>query len=68
MTDTNRNTPDGGSTPDGNVPREQLKPQEKTSLGGDFNSGVTSRDDVERQEIEKKGSLANIDQREEREK
>jgi hypothetical protein len=45
--------------------RDQLKEfttQEKTSLGGDFNSGVTSQDDAEREEIEKKGAMANIDQ------
>ena len=34
--------------------------QEKSSLGGNFNSGVTSEDPVEKDEIEKKGSLANI--------
>ncbi|MGB8193852.1 MAG: hypothetical protein WCF67_18105 [Chitinophagaceae bacterium] len=38
------------------------QPQEKTSLGGDFNSGVTSHDPAEKDEIEKKGALANIDQ------
>lgn len=37
-------------------------PQEKTSLGGDFNSGVTSHDPSEKDEIEKKGAMANIDQ------
>ena len=45
--------------------RDQLKEfitQEKTSLGGDHNSGVTSQDDAEREEIEKKGAMANIDQ------
>lgn len=45
--------------------RDQLKEfvtQEKTSLGGEFNSGVTSQDDTERTEIEKKGAMANIDQ------
>ena len=45
--------------------RDQLKEfvtQEKTSLGGEFNSGVTSQDDAEREEIEKKGAMANIDQ------
>ncbi len=34
--------------------------QEKTSIGGAFNSGVTSDDPAEKEEIEKKGSLANI--------
>jgi hypothetical protein len=37
-------------------------PQEKTSLGGNFNSGVTSDDPSERDQIEKKGAMANIDQ------
>jgi hypothetical protein len=34
--------------------------QEKTTLGGAFNSGVTSDDPEEKDEIEKKGSLANL--------
>ena len=34
---------------------------EKTSLGGEFNSGVTSHDPEERNEIEKKGSMAFTD-------
>jgi hypothetical protein len=34
--------------------------QEKTTLGGAFNSGVTSDDPEEKNEIEKKGSLANL--------
>ena len=38
------------------------QPQEKTTLGGDFNSGVTSNDAMEKEEIEKKGGMANIDQ------
>jgi len=32
--------------------------QEKTTLGGAYNSGVTSDDPEEKDEIEKKGSLA----------
>ena len=61
--DSNRkDEPVCGNLAQGNVPREQLKPQEKTSLGGDFNSGVTSNDAAEREEIEKKGTMANIDQ------
>lgn len=32
--------------------------QEKTTLGGAYNSGVTSDDPEEKNEIEKKGSLA----------
>lgn len=52
----------------GNISRENESeyqpavPQEKTSLGGDFNSGVTSHDPSERDEIEKKGAMANINQ------
>lgn len=37
--------------------------QEKASLGGDFNSGVTSHDPDEKREIEKKASLANVNQK-----
>lgn len=41
---------------------QQPRTQEKTTLGGDFNSGVTSHDPAEKDEIEKKGAMANIDQ------
>ena len=41
--------------------------QEKTSIGGSFNTGVTSHDPEEKDEIEKKGSLAKLKPREERE-
>jgi hypothetical protein len=41
---------------------QPVTPQEKTSIGGDFNSGVTSHDPSEKDEIEKKGAMANIDQ------
>lgn len=34
--------------------------QEKTSLGGNYNTGVTSDDPEEKAEIEKKGSLAKL--------
>lgn len=34
--------------------------QEKATLGGSYNSGVTSDDPEEKDEIEKKGSLANL--------
>jgi hypothetical protein len=34
--------------------------QEKATLGGAYNSGVTSDDPDEKDEIEKKGSLANL--------
>ena len=63
MTESNRNRQNEPvASNQENVPREQLKPQEKTNLGGDFNSGVTSNDPAERDEIEKKGGMANIDQ------
>ena len=41
--------------------------QEKSTIGGDYNTGVTSHDPAEKEEIEKKGSLANIKPREMRE-
>ena len=34
--------------------------QEKTTIGGAFNSGVTSDDPEEKDQIEKKGSLAHL--------
>jgi hypothetical protein len=34
--------------------------QEKSTLGGAYNTGVTSDDPEERDEIEKKGTLANL--------
>jgi hypothetical protein len=34
--------------------------QEKSTLGGAFNTGVTSDDPDEKDEIEKKGALANL--------
>lgn len=34
--------------------------QEKTTLGGDYNNGVTSNDPEEKDEIEKQGSLAKL--------
>jgi len=42
--------------------QDQPRTQEKTTLGGHFNSGVTSHDPAEKDEIEKKGAMANIDQ------
>lgn len=54
------NTPVGGNQED--QPSKEIVTQEKTSLGGDYNSGVTSQDEAEKQEIEKKGAMANIDQ------
>lgn len=41
--------------------------QEKATLGGAYNSGVTSDDPAEKEEIEKKGSLARLKPKEERE-
>lgn len=40
--------------------------QEKSTLGGAFNTGVTSEDPEEKEQIEKQGSLANIKPREEK--
>ena len=54
--------PVGGNQARGEQPDSPLKTQEKTSLGGEFNSGVTSNDPAEKDEIEKKGAMANIDQ------
>jgi hypothetical protein len=34
--------------------------QEKSTIGGAFNTGVTSDDPDEKDEIEKKGALANL--------
>ena len=47
----------GGATQDNKLPPNK-EPQEKTSLGGEFNSGVTSNDPQEKDEIEKKGTMA----------
>lgn len=41
--------------------------QEKSTIGGAFNSGVTSEDPEEKEEIEKKGSLAQLKPKEQRE-
>lgn len=41
--------------------------QEKSTLGGAYNSGVTSDDPAEKEEIEKKGSLAQLKPKEQRE-
>ena len=40
--------------------------QEKSTIGGAYNTGVTSDDPKEKEEIEKKGSLANIKPKEEK--
>lgn len=53
---------DGNHGRDNESEYQPATPQEKTSIGGDFNSGVTSHDPSEKDEIEKKGALANIDQ------
>jgi hypothetical protein len=57
-----KDDPVGGNNARGEQPDAPLRTQEKTSLGGEFNSGVTSNDPAEKDEIEKKGALANIDQ------
>lgn len=62
MSTNNNQTPAGGNAARGEQPEQQLRVQEKTTIGGDFNSGVTSNDPAERDEIEKKGAMANIDQ------
>jgi hypothetical protein len=41
--------------------------QEKSSIGGSYNTGVTSDDPEEKEEIEKKGSLANLKPKEQKE-
>jgi hypothetical protein len=41
--------------------------QEKSTIGGAFNSGVTSDDPDEKDQIEKKGSLAQLKPKEEKE-
>ena len=52
---------DKSKTPDREDRHEYIPgAQEKATLGGAFNSGVTSEDPAEKEEIEKKGSLANI--------
>lgn len=40
--------------------------QEKSTIGGAYNSGVTSDDPAEKDEIEKKGSLANLKPKEDK--
>jgi hypothetical protein len=62
MGTTGRNDPPAGGNPSGGEQPEELRIQEKSTLGGDFNSGVTSHDPAEKDEIEKKGAMANIDQ------
>jgi hypothetical protein len=41
--------------------------QEKSTIGGAYNTGVTSDDPEEKEEIEKKGSLAVLKPKEDRE-
>jgi hypothetical protein len=55
--------PSGGNMGAGDHPKAPFETQEKTTLGGKFNSGVTSDDPGERDEIEKQGAMANINQR-----
>jgi hypothetical protein len=61
MTEDRKNTPDRED-------RHEYIPgaQEKSTIGGSFNTGVTSHDPDEKDEIEKKGSLANLKPRENR--
>jgi hypothetical protein len=61
-TSERKDDPVGGNPARGEQTDTPLRIQEKTSLGGEFNSGVTSNDPAEKDEIEKKGALANIDQ------
>ncbi|HUQ66996.1 MAG TPA: hypothetical protein VM101_12625 [Flavitalea sp.] len=53
MTNNKKHTPEADD-------RHEYIPgaQEKTSIGGKHNTGVTSEDPEEKEEIEKKGSLA----------
>ena len=62
MTEDRKNKPDRED-------RHEYIPgaQEKSTIGGDFNTGVTSHDPDEKEEIEKKASLANLKPREHRE-
>jgi hypothetical protein len=62
MAEDKKNKPDAEG-------RHQYIPgiQEKSTIGGAFNSGVTSHDPDEKNEIEKKASLANLKPRENRE-
>ena len=62
MSSDRKDAPVGGNNAQGNEPSKPFVTQEKTSLGGEFNSGVTSQDDAEREEIQRKGAMANIDQ------
>lgn len=56
------NSPVGGNPAGDEQTPGTVRTQEKTTLGGSFNSGVTSDDDTEKDEIQKKGGMANIDQ------
>jgi hypothetical protein len=47
----------GGGMATGNESRPDEPVNEKTSLGGDFNSGVTSNDPKEKEKIEKQGTM-----------
>lgn len=42
--------------------------QEKSTIGGKYNTGVTSDDPAEKDEIEKKGTMANIKSKEDKAK
>jgi hypothetical protein len=46
-----------GTTGNEPNPKPGFKSQEKTSLGGDFNSGVTSHEADEKDDIEKQATM-----------
>jgi hypothetical protein len=65
----NNETPDekkptAGNYGGGNQTDPLPRTNEKTTLGGDFNTGVTSDDPAEKEEIERKGTMANVRTRE----
>jgi len=49
--------PAGGNVAQGNQTADRSRSNEKASVGGAFNSGVTSDDPNEKEQIEKQGSL-----------
>jgi hypothetical protein len=53
----NKKTETVGLTGNAANPKKQTRLQEKTSVGGHYNSGVTSDNEEEKKEIERKGSL-----------
>jgi|GEM_PF-1276097 hypothetical protein len=55
--DAEKRQPAGGNMAQGNQPADRSRSNEKASVGGAYNSGVTSDDPEEKQAIEKQGSL-----------